>query len=345
MARANKLYFGVGVLILTGAALTIGFVLFLTSGRLGRDATIYETYLRESVTGLDVGASVRFRGVAVGRITEIDLVSAAYTMGDIPPNAPEYQLVLLRFAVDHLRLGSIPTMEQVINRGLRVRLASQGITGVSYLEADFVDPARFPAQTYPWQPRFTVIPSIPSTVAQVTSAAERLVQRLETFDFDELFSSIAGLAGDLRRIAGSDDVTRMLHEAAEAMAALRSAIADAGIPATLAEIRAAAHGVGEVATSTGNVVTSPELRNMVTSAGQAAADLRTAIARLPAAIQGLDATLRAARAVTTDTQADLVPLLRDLRATAANLRDVTEALRRSPSQTLWGAPPPPPERR
>ena len=35
---------------------------------------------------------------------------------------------------------------------------------------------------------------------------------------------------------------------------------------------------------------------------------------------------------------DLVPQLRDLRATAANLRDVTEALRRSPSQALWGAP-------
>ena len=68
------------------------------------------------------------------------------------------------------------------------------------------------------------------------------------------------------------------------------------------------------------------------------------IARLPAVIQTLELALRSIRGTTTDAQADLGPLLRDLRATVASLRDTAEALRRSPSQSLFGAPPPPPPR-
>lgn len=344
MPRGRNLYFGVGVLILTGVALAVGFVLFLTSGRLGRDASIYETYLRESVTGLDVGAPVRYRGVAIGRVTEINLVSAVYAMSDMPPSSPEYQLVLLRFAVDHTRVGAVPSLEESIARGLRVRLASQGITGVLYLEIDFLDAVRFPVSTYPWEPRYPVVPSAPSTVAQVTSAAERLVQRLEVIDFEALIGNITGLAADLRHLAGSDDVSRVLRDAAETVTALRTTVESAEIPEVLAQIRSAARSVDSFATTAGNVVASPDLAGTIASANQAAADLRAAVARLPAAIQSLETTIRTARSVTSDTQADLVPLLRDLRAVAANLRDVTEALRRSPSQTLWGAPPPPDRR-
>ena len=53
-----------------------------------------------------------------------------------------------------------------------------------------------------------------------------------------------------------------------------------------------------------------------------------------------------ARGTTTDVKAELAPILRDLRATAGNLRDTTELLRRAPSQAIFGAPPPPtPDRR
>lgn len=340
MARARSLYFGVGMLILTGAALAIGFVLFLTSGRLGRDAAIYETYLRESVTGLDIGASVRYRGVAIGRVTEINLVSAVYPMQGVQPNEPSYQLVLVRFAVDQVRLGSVPGLVDAVAHGLRIRLASQGITGVTYLELDITDPARAPPQVFPWLSAYPVIPSVPSTVAQVTSVAERLAQRLEGVDIEGLLSGINGLLGDLRAIAQSDDVRRTLREAAESMTAIHAAVADADLPGAVSAFRTALRSVEEAAQALRDLAASPDIASTLTSASQAAADLRTAIARLPAAIQSLDSTIRAARTVTTDTQADLVPLLRDLRATAANLRDVTEALRRSPSQAIFGAPPP-----
>lgn len=345
MARPRKLYFGVGVLILAGAALAVGFVLFLTSGRLGRDAEIYETYVRESVTGLDVGAPVRFRGVAVGRVTEIGLVATAYPVPNGTPSMSEFRLVLIRFAVGQQHITYPGMIQDAIRHGLRVRLATQGITGVSYLELDFADTDRFPMPNVPWQPRYPVVPSIPSTVATVTSAAERIVERLDSLDIEELVGNINALVTEVRQVVRSDDIPRTLREAAEAMATLRGAVQNADIAAVLTEIRDAARNISGFANSATALVNSPEIGSTLNSANQVAADLRAAIARLPQAIQSLEATIRAARTVTTDTQADIVPLLRDLRATAANLRDVTEALRRSPSQTLWGAPPPPPERR
>ena len=345
MARARKLYFGVGLLILTGAALAVGFVLFLTSGRLGRDALIFETYVRESVTGLDVGAPVRFRGVAVGRVTEIGLVAIEYRVPNATPSMTEFHLVLVRFAVGQQYVETAGMIEAAIRQGLRARIATQGITGVSYLELDFVDAERFPVAAIPWRPRYPAIPSVPSTVAQVTSAAERIVERLDSLDIEALLGNINGLVTDLRGLARSDDISTTLQEAAQAMAALRGAVQDADITAVLTEIRDAARNVSSFANAATTLANSPEVSGTLNNASQVAADLRAAIARLPQAIQSLETTIRTARTVTTDTQADLVPLLRDLRATAANLRDVTEALRRSPSQTLWGAPPPTPDRR
>ena len=55
--------------------------------------------------------------------------------------------------------------------------------------------------------------------------------------------------------------------------------------------------------------------------------------------------MRTARGATTDLQAELAPILRDLRAAVGNLRDTTEQLRRYPSQAIFGAPPPAPEQR
>lgn len=345
MAQTSRpLYLRVGTLVVVGVALAIGFVLFLTSGRLRGEHQVFETYLRESVAGLDVGAPVRFRGVPIGRVTELGLVSVVYHSEVRRAHESAYRLVLVRFAVDPERYG-VASVENAVLAGLRVRVATTGVTGLSYLEVDFVEPTRFPPLEVPWQPRYPVIPSVPSTITQVTSAAERLMTRLADLDIDALIEAATGLLADLRRQVGEQgDLGMTLHEAAAAMAALRQAIEGAEFADTLRDIRGAANSIGAAGESAQALLGGPEMSGTVASIGQAAADLRTAIARLPAVIQSLELAVRSVRGTTSDAQADLGPLLRDLRATVASLRDTAEALRRSPSQSLFGAPPPPPNR-
>jgi ABC-type transporter Mla subunit MlaD len=339
MARSGGTYFRVGMLILVAIGLGIGFLLFLTQNRPGQQSFIVETYLRESVTGLDAGAPVRFRGVAVGRITQIAIASVEYREATFAGARDGAALILVRFTLDGQRFG-VPGTEANLRRlsqeGLRVRLASQGVTGVSYLEMDFVDPLRFPEIQVSWRPDHPILHPMPSTIAQVQSAAETLLTRLQGVPVEALLNDVAALVRDLRDQVGPEGAAiGLVTEARDAIAAVRTAVTGAEVPALMAELRAAAADLRAL-------LGSEEARGAFADVGRAAADLRTAIARLPAAIQGVEASVRAARIATADTSADLAPLLRDLRAIAANLRDVTETLRRSPGQAVFGAPPPPP---
>ncbi len=341
----RKLYLRVGMLVVVGAALAVGFILFLTSGSLRGQQTIFETYIRESIAGLDVGATVRFRGVPVGRVTELGLVAVVYGAAAQGPDDTTARLVLIRFAVDPERYGNT-SVEQAVAAGLRVRIASTGVTGLSYLEIDFTDPERAPPIDVPWTPRYPVIPSVPSTITQVTSAAERLMTQLADLNLGVLINTATGMLNDIRdQVSGQGDLSTTLRDASATMVALRAAIEGADLAATVRDLRTAANNVGAAGEAAQTLLSGPEVAGAATSIGQAANDLRTAIARLPAVIQSLELTLRSARGVTGDTQADLGPLLRDLRATVSSLRDTAEALRRSPSQSLFGDPPPPPRNR
>ena len=326
----NTLFLRIGMLALAAIALAIGFILYLTAGQFGKKSDYFETYVGESIVGLDVGASVRYRGVQIGRITEISLAAATYDIPEARSNRYAMQLVVIRFAVERTRVARISSLEDMVAAGLRARIASQGITGVTYMEIDILDPMRYPPIQVPWKPRFDYIPAVPSTITQVTSAAEQILRRLEALDIEGLINNAAGLMGDLRRQVSDGEVAAALREASETLVELRGAIRNARLEDTAAELRGAIANMGDAGRSAQELLTSREVRD--------------ALVRIPAAVTALEHTLRTARGTTTDLQADLSPLMRDLRSSVANLRDTTEALRRNPSQTLLGAPPPPPNR-
>ncbi|TCZ60920.1 MlaD family protein [Roseicella aquatilis] len=342
MPQGRGLYLRVGALVLAGLALGIGFVLFLTASRISDNGQQFETYIRESVQGLEVGAAVRYRGVSIGRVSDIGLVSAEYRRPAGDPYGAAFQLVYVRFAVDTSRIGETTSLQEAVRLGLRVRIASQGITGVSYLELDFVDPDRFPALSVPWEPHYPYIPAIPSTVAQVQNAAEQLLQKLQGVDLPGLLDNAVGLLGDLRGQVRDGDLAVALRDAAALMRDLRGTVEKADIEGLASELRGTATALRGSAEDARQLLGSKEIAQALANAVAATAELRAAAARLPGSVNNLDASLRSARGVTADVQAELAPILRDLRVAVANLRDATEQIRRNPSQAIFGAPPPAP---
>jgi ABC-type transporter Mla subunit MlaD len=334
LASVRRIQVSVGIMVLVGVGLLLGFVIFLTQNRLSGSDVVMETYIRESVQGLEVGSAVRYRGVSVGRVTQIGLASAEYRRPEGEPFAASFQLVVVRFAVNLGRVGDTPSLDDAVKLGLRARLSSQGITGVSYIELDFVDSARGETlRELPWQPRYPWIPAVPSTVAQVQSAAEMVMRQLQDIDFTTLFGTITSLATELRDQVKSAELAHAVNEATALLADFRRTLDTADIPGVLGEIRNTSQSVRDT-------VNSPDVRNALASLAAATQDLRRTAARLPGTITQLDAGVRGVRSTTGDLQGDLAPVLRDLRATTANLRETTEALRRSPSQAILGAPPP-----
>jgi ABC-type transporter Mla subunit MlaD len=323
----------VGLLILAGILLTVGFVWFFGGQTIGH-ATVYESYFTESVQGLEVGTAVKYRGVTLGRVTEIGLVSAEYKAGEpVAEDTSAYSQVFVRYAIDHTRLGNVPDTPTLVKLGLRSRLAAQGITGLTYLELDFVDPAQYPVQPVPWQPRAEYVPSIPSTLSQVQDAAQQLLAKLNTVDLTALASSLAQLLQDLHGELSTGDAHQTMEQTQELVRTLRDTVHAADLPALTAEWRRAARALHDT-------VQGEDMKRLLADGGQAADRLARATAQLPPLITALQATAQHADSGTADVQRALVPLLRDLQATAQNLRDITEALRQAPGQVLLAQPPP-----
>jgi ABC-type transporter Mla subunit MlaD len=323
----------VGVLIIVGIGVLGGLVWFLGGDRL-RHGTAYETYFRESVQGLDVGSPVKYRGVTLGRVTYVGLVSAEYAKGQpLPLTRENYLLVLVRFVVDPARIGGLPDTKLAIETGLRARLATQGITGITYIEMDFVNPRQYPALQVPWTPVDTYIPSMPSTLLQVQDAATQFLAKLNKLDVEETLREVDGLIDDLRTAVREGDVHNALTRASTLLGTLNDAVKNADVPGLTADLRAtsgAARGVMQ----------NPDTKRLLANAAEAAERLSQSAARLPPLIASLQTTSGRADSSLADIQRALGPMLRDLEATLANLRETTESLRRYPSQVLLGGPPP-----
>jgi paraquat-inducible protein B len=323
----RTLFLRVGALLAFSAALLIGLVLLLTGDHWHRGHA-YETYFRESVQGLDVGAPVKYRGVTLGHVTSIGLVSAVYgATADEQVMDPTYRLIVVRFQVDPRRIGKLPDTETAVKTGLRAKLANQGLTGVMFLELDFLPPDKYPVQAVPWTPLDDYIPSVPSTFAQVQDMVTDVLGRLDRIDYAGLIKNLDGLVSDLRHeMASGGDVHAALEQARQTIADAQSRIDSADLPALSAQLRRTGDAVSQLAQG-------GPTRDLV-------AQTRAAVARLPRLIDSLTQTANRAGAGVADTEAELIPILQDIRTAVANLRDITEAIRRDPGSVLLQGPPP-----
>jgi ABC-type transporter Mla subunit MlaD len=328
----SGVYLRVGLFILAGLALLGGLIWFLGGGRIGQ-GPLFESYFSESVQGLDVGAAVKFRGVTIGRVSELGLVNAEYGQDQGPDSEPQtYRLVFVRYVVDTTKIGRVADTQAAIALGLRIKLAAQGITGLSYLELDFVDPARHPPLEVPWKPKGQYIPSTPSTLYQVQDVVQQFLARLNRVDIDTLSVQLIGLIGDIRMELSSGDLHNAATAATTLLASLNDAVRSADLPGLSADLKRTSASLRDVAQS-------EELRKTLANTALAAERVANVAAKLPALVASLQALTQRAGSGAADLQQNLAPLLRDIQAAAQNLRETTESLRRYPAQVLGGPPP------
>ena len=331
--RGSGVYLRVGLLIIGGIALLLAMIWFLAGGQV-RHGTGFESYFRESVQGLEVGAPVKYRGVTLGRVTDIGLVSAEYGEGQpIDIATQTYRLVYVRYIMNTNKLGNVPGTASAVSHGLRARIASQGLTGLSYIELDFVDPNQYPAEAVPWTPKGDYIPSMPSTFLQVQDAAQQFLAKMNKVDVDKVAQELLGLLTDLRAELATGDVHSTLAKATATLQTLDDTVRAANIPALTADLQ-------KTSESTRGLIDGEQMRRLLDNANLAAQRLAEAGAKLPPLITSMQATAQRANNSTADVEQSLVSVLRDIQAVVQNLRAVTDSLRAYPAQILTSQPPP-----
>jgi ABC-type transporter Mla subunit MlaD len=318
--------FRTGVFVLGGIAALI-VVIFVLSGGALHPGLRYESYFRESVQGLDVGSAVKFRGVTIGKVTDIGLDSAEY-----PPAKRSalrhkvYHQVVVRFRVDPRKLGAEIPIAQAVQDGLRIQVAPQGITGLAYLELSFItNPS--PPQTVPWHPDSPVIPSIPSTLTQVSDAVQHLLANMDKVKFDQMLGSLTSLVTTLNTEVTSGDAAQTLHNANLLLGQLSVAMRQADLPGTTKAVRDLAGG--------------PQTQAILNQLAGASRSLAASSAAMPKLLAQTQATVAQASETTASLDRQIIPVLRNLDAASANMRELSETLKHDPSVILRGAAPPP----
>ena len=323
----RTLYVRVGGMLFGTVALLVGLILALT-GDHWHSGRKYETYFKESVQGLDVGAPVKFRGVTLGRIDSIRLVSADYGATEAEQVMdPTYRLVVVRFTVDPSKVGRLPATTEAVQSGLRAKLANQGLTGVMYLELDFLQPEKFPVQTVPWTPKDDYIPSVPSTFVQVQDSVTQLIQRLNAIDFPGVMKNVQGLISDVRGNIGAGGAVH------DAVAAARTTIDDIRAQVDAADLPALSAQLKQTGAAISSLSDGKQTRAVLARAQES-------LAKLPPLIDSLQQTADLAGTGVSDIQSELIPILQDVRAAVQNLRETTESIRRDPGSVLLQGPPP-----
>ena len=106
-------YIAVGTFVLVVAAAAFGFVLWLTATDGGKSPVRYAVYFTGSVTGLQDGGTVRYRGVPVGTVTDIRID---------------------RNNIEHIRVSLALDPDTPVKTDTIATLALQGVTGLAYVE-------------------------------------------------------------------------------------------------------------------------------------------------------------------------------------------------------------------
>lgn len=181
----------VGVFVILLGAFLLGVVFWLTVGGESKIFDRYRVYFHESVAGLNLKATVRYRGVQVGQVQSIQLDSV---------NPDQVDVVLGIERGTPIRRDTIAT------------LSTRGLTGVASVELSGGGGQSPPLEKEPDQD-LPVIQAGPSLVARLDDA------------FNNILTNVNSLSSKLERLLGDENQTA-ITEILRHTSAITGAIAD-----------------------------------------------------------------------------------------------------------------------
>ena len=298
--RANYVLVGSFVLALIAAA--FGFVIWLARVDLEHQPQTYLVYFYGSVSGLQIGSEVQYRGVPVGRITDIGIDAEN---------------------IERIRVTVEVNEDTPVKTDTYATLGLQGITGVAYLQLKG-GTQNAPDLVAQGKDDYPVIPSRPSGLEQVLDRApelleraivisERLEQLLSEKNIDGINSSIDNINSTTQILANrTKQIDQAITDGAEAVASLRKLTLDL----------------------------SKDAGNLTTSAQEAFKDAKKALDAFGKVADNMQAVVSENRPALRDFSQtglyEFTQFISEARTLITNLSRLSAQLERDPAQFLFG---------
>lgn len=314
----------VGLFFVIGLATVIAGITFFSSGGFFRDKQRAVLHFNSSLSGLNVGAPVTFRGVRVGNVEGIELrIDGAQAEARIP--------VRISLDPEAAQWGgqpdAMPDIAELVGRGLRAQLGSQSfVTGQLYVELDFYPDA----ERVPWvyaSDRDSIHPEIPT----MASDAAQLLDFLRELPAEQIVDSLSDTLLGINRMVNM--LEQQLPAIGEGITATTEAL-QTSIPQLTEDFgRMRADFARFTAQSNESV------GRFTTTADAISADFAALSADMTETSETLRATalqLESLIAEDAPVRADLEQMTYDLRRSARALRNLTELLEDKPSSLIFG---------
>ena len=312
--KVNLSVVGAFVIVLTVAMIAGG--LWLSSGMYKRKAyDTYETYMTESVSGLTLNSTVRYRGVEVGFVRQIMLA---------PGNVEQVRVTLDIERGTPVKTDTVATLQ------------TQGLTGISYVELSGgrKDSPALRAAAGQEVPVIVSAPSLftsletatPVLMANLSRAVDNLNSLLDETNRNSLRSMLADLATLTQTLAKrSSTIDAALVSSARTMD--NTARVSAQLPQLVQRFER----------------TADALERMATDVSDASDSARSTLDSARGTLDSARSTLDGSRADVTQFTGTALPetreLVAELRGLTATMRRVVDEVERNPGVLVQGRPP------
>jgi ABC-type transporter Mla subunit MlaD len=298
-------YFRIGLFIVVALAILAGGLIAFGAGQMFRPRIYIETYVDGTVQGVDVGSPVKFRGVPIGRVSAINFTFNEY---GAPSQVNRFNYVRILMEIDRemfpgmFKENLTSVIETNVAQGLRARIEPQGVTGINYIEINYVnDPSQFPPLAIDWKPHYYYIPSAPGQLTNMLDSINNIMRQVEQLNFGGMSKSITQLLENLNKAVTGADITKISADLQTLLAELQKALKAADVGAL-----------------------SEDARRMIEGLEKSNAQLQTVLKNLePVARSGPQ--IRA--------------LVENLATASANFVQFSAEIKNRPSLMLWGSPP------
>ena len=299
-------YFRIGLFIVIALAILAAGLIAFGAGQVLRERVYIETYVDATVQGVDVGSPVKFRGVQIGRVSAINFTFNEY---GTPQEAGRYNYVIILMEIDREMFPGMfsenltPLIEKNVAQGLRARIEPLGITGMNYIEINYVtDPNQFPPLAVDWKPHYYYIPSAPGQLTNILDSINKIMLQLDQLNIGGMSKTGTELLENLNKAVMGAELGKVSTDLQALLSEFRSALGQANI-ATLSE----------------------DARKLIVGLEKSNSELRGVLKNLEPATRISGPKVR--------------ELLDNLTTTSANLAEFSAEVKRKPSLLLWGAPP------
>ena len=306
-------YFRIGLFAVVALAILAGGLIAFGAGQMFRPRVYIETYVNGTVQGVDVGSPVKFRGVPIGRVSAINFTFNEY---GAPSQVDRFNYVFILMEVDREMFPGMfdenltSVIEKNVEQGLRARIEPQGVTGINYIEINYVtDPNQFPPLAVDWKPHYYYIPSAPGQLTNMLDSINSIMRQVEGLNIGGMINSLTDLVANLNKAVTGADISKVSADLQTLVGEFREAVKAANIG-----------GISE------------DARRLFEAARQMVDGLEKSNTQLRAVLRNLEPA-------TKISGPQIRELVQNLTIASENFAQFSAELKRRPSLLLWGTPP------